>query len=69
MEGRQPLDHALLQYEEEMIIRCAPKCVKSRLAAQYLHSPEALVVANVTRASAAQSYVESRSSGNVSSFE
>ena len=50
---RQSLDNALRQYEEEMMERSSSKVLKSRLAAKYLHSEDALTEANVTRASAA----------------
>ncbi|RYH18207.1 hypothetical protein EON65_27470 [archaeon] len=51
--GRRSLPLALRQFELSMVQRVRPKVIKSREAAVYLHSPAALVVANVTRASAA----------------
>jgi salicylate hydroxylase len=41
-------------YEAEAFARSAKKVIKSRLAAQYLHSPAALVPGNITRASVAE---------------
>ena len=52
--GRRPVAEALREYEDEMASRSAVKVVKSRAAAEQLHSPAALAVGNVTRAFAAE---------------
>ena len=49
-----PIDQALISFETEMIERANAKVIKSRLAATYLHNSDALISANITRASAAQ---------------
>jgi len=51
-QGRDVND-ALSFYHQEMRTRSFSKVVKSRDAARYLHSPDALVFGNITRASAA----------------
>jgi 2-polyprenyl-6-methoxyphenol hydroxylase-like FAD-dependent oxidoreductase len=51
--GRRPVAEALREYEDEMASRSAVKVLKSRAAAEQLHSPAALTVGNVTRAHAA----------------
>jgi salicylate hydroxylase len=48
------LAHYFGEYEVESFGRSAKKVIKSRLAAQYLHSPAALVPGNITRASVAE---------------
>ena len=52
--NRRPVADALTNYEAEMLARSNVKVLKSRSAAIYLHSEQALTVANITRASAAE---------------
>lgn len=59
--GRRRVGPSLRAFEVAMAHRVKPKVDKSRDAAIYLHSPAALTVANITRASAAeQVYSEKR---------
>jgi 2-polyprenyl-6-methoxyphenol hydroxylase-like FAD-dependent oxidoreductase len=53
--GRRSLQEALRAFEAEMRTRSRSKVVKSREAAALLHSPAALVQANITRSAAAAS--------------
>ena len=45
---------ATVEYEREMWSRSKTKVLKSRSAAQYLHSDMALAAGNITRAAAAE---------------
>jgi 2-polyprenyl-6-methoxyphenol hydroxylase-like FAD-dependent oxidoreductase len=51
---RSDLPTALRAYEEEMCKRAKEKVLKSRSAAVYLHSEDALAIADITRAKAAE---------------
>jgi 2-polyprenyl-6-methoxyphenol hydroxylase-like FAD-dependent oxidoreductase len=53
-ERRSPLGPFFGAYESEAYDRSAKKVLKSRLAAQYLHSPVVMTPGNVTRASVAE---------------
>lgn len=57
-EGRRPVAEAILDYERQMCTRSKEKVLKSREAAKSLHSPAALVEADMTRASAATQVAE-----------
>jgi 2-polyprenyl-6-methoxyphenol hydroxylase-like FAD-dependent oxidoreductase len=52
----------MIEYEKEMWTRSAPKVMKSREAARYLHSPVALARADITRAAAAEALLYSANS-------
>ena len=53
LAGRRSLPLALSLYEREMCLRSSEKVLRSRLAAEALHGPQALTFGNVTRAMAA----------------
>ena len=53
----EAINDALLKYKVEMLERSASKVLKSRNAAEYLHSDAALASGNITRAAAAAAAV------------
>jgi len=61
--GRRKLSEALRAFEAEMSARSRSKVLKSREAATLLHSPAALVQANITRSAAAAALPLSNSRG------
>lgn len=53
-DGSQSIDEALEGFQEEMLIRSAPKVKASAEAAKFLHSEVAIQSGNVTRGAAAR---------------
>ena len=60
LQSKIPLAEALEEFERGMAERSKGKVLASREAAAYLHSPVALVTANITRASAAKAAAASK---------
>ena len=58
---RRKVWDALEEFERAMALRSAEKVIKSRVAAEVLHGPEALRFGNITRASAASLALDGKS--------